>query len=606
MAWVQDEITDMERDAIKQLRWLKDEDDENGIAVIKAVLAFPWIQDGITEMEGDAIDRIEDLDDSSETAAAAIIAMPWVQDGITDIERDAINELRWLKDEDDENGIAVIEAVLAFPWIQDGITEMEGDAIDRIEGLDDKSEAAADAIIAMPFLESLEADDVLAIRGIRRLARDTDDGRLDALMAHPTFRKGITDSQTILVTAAATIREADEIQRFLNPGYADIETTSTGTKLTPDLKISIVRTGTQPQPWTMQAVKNAVEFAERTMQLPLTISHVIFVLNDKAFTENSGGTNFGFAFGYNPDREQVQDTYDGFLFQSGIVHETAHYFWSGYAGWISEGVADTFEFLYGAEIGVSPGLLETPRRKKCETPDLETLMEIDPDKQDSQFRCNYFLGQMLFLELLENLGAEEFNQRLRELYRLGLATKEAGEIPGIVEVRQTFQGQTDFIDRHWSGKLNAPENRPFDEGVSRRSHDQIQWDQYPIYDGGSVTFSGTLLGDAVLSSETIDQARNFGKHQNFILRPTDDYRWVGNILPPLDDNRHWNLDDPGDTVATEYRLEDRVFAVRFPFSKALDDPSDYVVIVRGFEDESRDPYIGEKIDTLGYARIRTQ
>ena len=70
--------------------------------------------------------------------------------------------------------------------------------------------------------------------------------------------------------------------------------------------------------------------------------------------------------------------------------------------------------------------------------------------------------------------------------------------------------QAGIVDTHWSGALNAPENRPFDEGVDRISHDLIQWDQHPTYDGQEVSFNGTLLDDAVLSSETVSQAREGG------------------------------------------------------------------------------------------------
>ena len=234
------------------------------------------------------------------------------------------------------------------------------------------------------------------------------------------------------------------------------------------------------------------------------------------------------------------------------------------------------------------------------------LTEWDPEQEDiDEFHCNYYLGQSLFLELLENLGTNEFNKRLRELYRLSLSAKESDQDPGIDEVRQAFHDQAEIVEKHWSGKLNAPENRPFDEGVSRRNHSLIQWDQYPTYSGDRVTFSGTLVGDAVLSSGTIEQARK-GGYQNFTLSPADEYEFTGSIFPQLDDGRSWTLDDPGDTTALEYNLEERSFTIKFRLRQGLTNPSDYVVIVWGFPDETRTPFIGEKIDRLGYARIRVE
>ena len=54
----------------------------------------------------------------------------------------------------------------------------------------------------------------------------------------------------------------------------------------------------------------------------------------------------------------------------------------------------------------------------------------------------------------------------------------------------------------------------------------------------------------------------------------------------------------------EYRLEEKSFTIKFRLPQEIGDPSDYVVIVWGFPDNSRTPFIGEDIDILGYARIR--
>ena len=88
-----------------------------------------------------------------------------------------------------------------------------------------------------------------------------------------------------LITATATLQDAEEINRLLDPGYTSIETVSGGTRMTPNLRISIIRTGTQSRPGTTDAVRDAVEFVERSMQLPLPIDHVIVVLNEKAVTK---------------------------------------------------------------------------------------------------------------------------------------------------------------------------------------------------------------------------------------------------------------------------------------------------------------------------------
>ena len=154
-----------------------------------------------------------------------------------------------------------------------------------------------------------------------------------------------------------------------------------------------------------------------------------------------------------------------------------------------------------------------------------------------------------------------------------------------------------------AGALNAPENRPFDEGLDRTTHDVIQWDQHPTYDGHSVTFSGSLLDGAVLVAETIEQARA-GGYQPFVLYVADDYGFVGFILPP---GTSWSL-GTGSSVADTYSLDDdtKSFTITFPFPEALGNPTDYVVIIDGYQDSSRTPRIGSKYDSLGYARIRLE
>ena len=518
-----------------------------------------------------------------------------VRDGLSDAERGTIDQLLYIGATD----IANLEAVLELPWVQDAITENEHETIHRLQSLNYREAKIAGLVITMPFLASVETDDVLAIRGMNKLASR---GLLPALVEHPAFQDGITDDATTLVTATAALQDAEEINRLLDPGYTSIETVSGGTRMTPNLRINIIRTGTQSKPGTTDAVRDAVEFVERSMQLPLPVDHVIVVLNEKAVLESFAGTNYGFAIGYLPKYEQRQGTFEWRSLQEGFVHEVAHYYWTGNEDWIDEGMADIIEYQYGVESGSSRGQLKN-RRKGCDAHDLAMLSEWDPPKSSAQFRCNYYLGLMLFQALLESMEAEEFRTKMGELYRLSLVEQEADRTPGADAVRRVFSRQSDIVDLHWSSAVNAPENRPFDEGRERTSHDLVQWEQYPTYDGRSVSFRGTLLDGAVLSKATIHQARG-GGYQNFTISRADAYDYVGAILPPLSGGSNWILDDPGDSVATSYRLGGKEFDIRFPFPEALGDPSGYVMTVWGFQDENRTPNIGEKVDLLGYARIR--
>ena len=529
--------------------------------------------------------------------ARQIEAFPWVQDGLSVLEEKAIDELMYLG----VGRIDNLQAALRLPWIQDAISDTEYDVLYwlRVLGQDDVEAAAA--VIRMPFLESTDDTDALAIEAMGFLATH---GVLSALIDSVLFQTGIADTDTTLVAAVGTLYgDAGAVRRVLTPGVASIESVAAGTELTPDLRISIVRTGSQSRPGTVETVREAVAFVERMMQMPLPTEHVIVVLDDSAITSGYAGTNYGFGFSYAPEYETRQDTHEWRHLQAGFVHEVAHYYWRRNAGWIDEGVANTVEYVYGIENELSRGQLKTSR-KTCDAHDLAMLAMWDPSPNRSAYGCNYYLGGLLFKEMLETLGSMEFSGKLQELYRVALQAQETVDTPGIAEIRQVFAGLQTIVDKHWSGALNAPENRPFDEGVDRTSHDLVQWDQHPTYDGHSVAFSGTLLDGAVLAAETIEQARA-SRYQPFTLRLADAYDFAGFILPPFTDGGSWTL-GAGDSVANTYSLGDDTFTITFPFPEALGNPSDYVVVIDGYQDSSRTPRIGSNIDRLGYARIRVE
>ena len=483
------------------------------------------------------------------------------------------------------------------PWFEDDLSEAEDSAVEWLLKLAIYGEEeTAVRLIGMPFLESVESDDILVLRGITYLVSRSQHMELATIINHPTLRDGITGGLATLVVAATTLRDADEIERMLNPGYADIETLSKGTALTPHLKISIVRTGTPRQPDTASGLWNGLEFSERMLQTPLPVSHAIFVMNHNAVPEGHGGGNHkGFAIAYNPGFEQGGHQAGR---QLHFVHETSHYFWIHGENWISEGMAETAAWMYAAESGAGPGLWKLPRYD-CEAHDLEMLMEWNPRGYRAEQRiCYYYLGQQLFLELQENLEPGEFSEKLRELYLLTRDREAAGETSGIDEVRQVFHEQSQTVEKHWSGKLNAPENRSYHEyRYSRYTHDLIQWDQYPTYDGQHVNLRGTLLRDAVLASGTLTEAE--GGYPNFELI-SDDGQFIGNIQPPSS-----SAGSEYETV--EYSLEGRTFTVKFAFPNTLGDPQEHLVNVMGFLDESRmSSLFGSEVQTLGYARIRVK
>ena len=517
--------------------------------------------------------------------AQRVANFPWIADGLSETERRAVDELLYLA----ANDLDTMRSVIKLPWVRNSGGILVRGAVRQLTDIAYYNPSASRLIANQPFLRTLESGDVLALEAASTLGEK---GVLNRLTDHPAFQDGITDAEMVRVAAAGTLyRAPDEIERVLNPDEYPMETLDTPTPFTPNLRVSIFRSGTQSRPGTAKAIRDAVAFTEDVMQKPLPTNHVIVVLNDDAVRPGAAGTNYGFAVSYSPDYEKPVGTWEQRELQAGMVHEVAHYFWSGSEGWVDEGLANTFEVMYGMDQGLSRGQLRT-HRKDCEAHDLAMLSSwaTDPGAW-----CYYYLGQLVFEELFDSVGRDEFQVRLRNLYSLTLEKRDAGQRPGIGVLRQVFPDQEEIVERHWAGRLNAPENRGFDEGRDRISHDLVQWNQYPTYEDGEVSFTGTLLNDAVFSHATT-------AYPNFFSRPANGSKYLGSILPP---GKNWRLDDPLDVIADSYQLDGQSFAVSFTFPEDLDGvPSDYVVSVSGFQNDTHTPTMGTKVDLLGYARIR--
>ena len=565
------------------------------------IYALPWVQDGVTDIEVSAIDEMLYMAIEDVANLRTALELSWVQDDISPGEYEALDRLGWL----DVPNPTSLSAALNQSWVRDGMSDTERDIIAELSYLEHDDPDLIIQLLSMPFLRSPDSTDLLAVQGMGKMA---DDGHFEVLTEHPVFQDGITDDETTLFAAVGALEDSDEIRRVLEPGVATIETIDVGTTMTPHLKISIIRTDSQSRPGTVESVRDAVEFVETAVGLSLPVDHVIIILNEKAVTREYAGTNFGFAFSYLPEYEAAHGTQEWRHLQTGFVHETAHYFWTGNEDWIDEGLANIVEYQFGLQMGLSHGQLQ-PDRDGCEAHDLEMLSGWNPHRSEyDRFGCNYYLGQLLFQDLLESVGAAAFTEMLREYYPLSLEAREADRTPGIAEIRQVFTEQDNIIDYHWSGKANARESRGFDEGYEYTSHDLIKWTQYPTYDNGVVSFEGVYLNGSEPSFR-LPRPPGVSTYSNFTLRTADNGQQVGSILVPLSGNRRWTLDDPGDVVADTYQIDNatQAFTVAFDFPEGLTgDPSEYVVKALGFQTSDRMPTIGESIDTLGYARIRVE
>lgn len=495
---------------------------------------------------------------------------------------------------------ALARQILAFSWAQDGLSPSEKEIIDNLLYLGVYDIEQLKRVVEMPFLLSLDAHDFLAVSSMTKLASE---GLMTEVLDHPQVVSSPEDTWAILIVAAGSLFETtpDKIDRLLEAAWIEEGVVHTG--YTPQLQVSIVRTG-ESKPGTLEMAFEAARVVEGTMEMPLPVSHIVVVLDDAAVRDGFAGTNHGHAISYRPEYENPSDSWKWSQFQNGLLHEVSHYFWAGGVAWIDEGMATIHEHIYNLNQGLSPGQLK-PRRNKCEAHDLDMLTQWNPEKSNHQFLCNYYMGEVLFLDLLNELGDGDFRDKMRELYALYSSERAAGGKAGIEQIRQVFYDQLDIVEHRWSGKWNAPENRDLTEGIERNSHHLVRWDEYPTFDSASrvVSFKGTLLHDAVLVAPHISIARSGGS-QNFLLFPFDGTGYAGWVLPHLEGGRTWGSSERIEAITTTYELDGRSFHIKFPLPEGMEVPTDYVVVVRGFQNGERTPTIGWNVDNLGYARIR--
>ena len=432
--------------------------------------ALPWIADGIVDSERDAAQMLIDAARVYPDTFSALLELPWVLDhDMTSAETNAIHGIRWSA----KYAPALSEQMLQISWVQDDITEAEGDVIYRLYRTGREDPELAGAMLDMPFLETFEPDDALAVSAISYMGRRGED-HLEALKQSQIFKDGITDDLTTLVRAAGTIRDADALAQWLVPGYASIEVHTSQTELTPELKISVFRDHNDPRPETMSELVRIVEQIESLMQVPLPNPRLVFVISDQAPLMSTNGIGQGkrydFAYGLREDREDTQRfaseyATDRPMLPSVMIHEIGHdYFGNELKSWLNHTPVKTFEYVYrldGRDSSETPeAVLNVIQRRGCEARNIQHLEEMNPPSSDRiNSLCHHYLGYWMGRELLEAVGQEEYFARMRRFYHRKEELVAEGIDPGIAEIRELFPDQLDIVEHYWSGDVGNPEEQ---------------------------------------------------------------------------------------------------------------------------------------------------
>ncbi len=483
LGWVQDGIHgEAEGDTIKHLSHLANED----IGLAQVVVSLGWMQDNLDALEEGAVNSIQ------KTMGAeppwAILSLRWVQDGIDDDTEvttiqhlsyaslqdiwiaQAMVSLEWVQDDTDileAEALALLgrtasldpviaSSALSLGWVQDGIDgELEVDALGELYEVSYRDAEAALAILAMPFLESVEPPDVAAMRNLRLMAGSESGEMFQRVMASPLVRGGITDELAPVVGILSGLAKANTslIDALLDPNRVLVEMRNISLPFSGEVALAIIRTR-EGVPRSMDILEGAVRNIESMMKAPLPTRYIGLLYGDAVPRYSSGvhsGTHIAIRPEYDVDDDSEESEAAGHL----IAHELAHYYWTGSADWVDEGVAELVATLVEHDRAGHP--IEA-RNWPC--PSMRTIAELEalsPTQDDDAFPCNYSLGERFFLDLLRGHGEEQFLTGLRELYAMSQIEEDDASgysrvSLGVDHIQEAFgsdDGTTDEVIARW-------------------------------------------------------------------------------------------------------------------------------------------------------------
>ena len=231
---------------------------------------------------------------------------------------------------------------------------------------------------------------------------------------------------------------------FLKPGFyegikASLERRDITLPLAGDVALVIIRT--KPgAPRSMDLLESSVRGVEEYMGLPLPTKFV-GLLYGEAVPGSAAGTNFGTHVAIRPKYDVDDGSHEAESAGNNIAHEVAHYYWSGNADWVDEGAADLMaSVIENAHTGRPVEVTNNPCAHAANIAKLESLAA---SKGGVEFRCNYSLGERLFVDMLRTLGDERFRQGFRALYLASEIEDDSDDLRGtsvdIEHVREAFR-----------------------------------------------------------------------------------------------------------------------------------------------------------------------
>ena len=369
----------------------------------------------------------------------------------------------------------VAVSVVSLNWMQDEVDAVEVKALEELSYMANRDAGATLRIVGMPFVGTIESPDVSAISSLRRLAASRP-GTLAMVMSHASLRDGISDDMAPVVAMLHGVAGTNPglIDVLLDPARVSLERRAITLPLAGDVVLAIVRTGPGAAR-SMDLLEHSVRSAEEFMGAPLPTRYV-GLLYENAVPGSNAGTNFGTHIAIRPKYDVDDRSHEAAFAGNATAHEVAHYYWSGNQGWIDEGAADFMaSVIEGARTGRPVGVTNPP----CgHASSISELQGLGVSRGDASFRCNYSLGERLFVDMHRTLGEERFQQGFRALYLASEVEDDAdnlrGTSMGVEHIREAFRSddgaESAVIARWYDGTgahdLSRLDTTPVDPSLS--------------------------------------------------------------------------------------------------------------------------------------------
>ena len=432
--WIEDGIDALESEVVQELVNLAA---FHG-TLTASLIDRSWFADGVTETELEGVKYLGYIAYYSDAAARQVAELPWFVDGITETEVEAIDNLAYIA----QSSEVITELIAGLPWFVDGITETEMEGTKYLGYIAYHNGAAAEQIAKMPFLTVIEAADVSAMEALADLAGLREDA-FHQIMAHSSLAQGITDALAPVIAMLYGVAETNPslTEKLLGSERVNIERRSITLPLTGDIDLVVVRTAPGAVRG-MDLLEQSVRASEEFMGKPLPTRYVGLLYED-AVSGHYAGTNFGTHIAILPKYDVDDGSFNAEFAPESIAHEVAHYYWSGNADWVDEGAADFMASIVdGQRTGSPMGATRLPCPYFDDIAELESLATA---RGDTEFGCNYSLGERLFLDLYRSLGEERFRQGFQALYLASEIDDDAddrgGTSVGIEHIREAFRSE---------------------------------------------------------------------------------------------------------------------------------------------------------------------